>query len=186
MIPRMQFTATSPSALEAPPARIRRATRLRAVAVDLGLGIGIQFTFGAIALLVFLVTTGGGHRDLASSTATVGWAIALAGVPAWLGYLGHAVAVEGGTSGQQAAGLSVEGGPTRRLGRLAMHPLSAVGWCWLALVAAWATIPAVPLLLAAVAATVLGGSVISMALLAWNADAPALHDRLAGTRLAAR
>ena len=186
MMPRMQFTATSASADETPTPRTARSTRLRALAMDLGVGLGIQLGFGVLALLVFLVSTSGGDHDLSSSAAAIGWAIALAAIPAWFGYLGHAAAIDGGTPGQTSAGLTVEGGPTRRLARIAMHLVSAIGWCWLALVAAWATVPALPLMLAAVAVTVLGGGVVSVALLARDPNAPALHDRLAGTRLVAR
>ena len=186
MMPRMQFTATSASAFEVPPPRIARSARLRASAIDLGVGLGIQLGLGVLALLVFLVSTRGGDRDLSSGAAAIGWAIALAAIPAWFGYLGHAAAVEGGTPGQISAGVTVEGGPTRRLARLAMHPVSAIGWCWIALIAAWATVPGLPLMLAAVAVTVLGGGVVSVALLARDPNTPALHDRLAGTRLVAR
>lgn len=186
MMPRMQFTATSASATGASPHRTARSTRLRALVIDLGAGLAIQLGSGVLALLVFLASTSGGERDLSSSAAAIGWAIALAAVPAWFGYLGHAVAVDGGTPGQAATGLTVEGGPARRLARLALHPMSALGWCWLALVAGWATVPGVPLMLAAVAVTVLGGGVVSAVLLARDPGAPALHDRLAGTRLVAR
>jgi hypothetical protein len=186
MMPRMHFTATSASAAEASRHQTARSTRLRAFATDLGVGLGIQLGFGVLGLLVFLVSTRGGDRDLSSSAASIGWAIALAAVPAWLAYLGHASAVEGGTPGQTSAGLGLQGSPARRLARLAMHPVGAIGWCWLALVAAWATAPGLPLMLAAVAVTVLGGGVVSMALLARDPNAPALHDRLAGTRLVTR
>lgn len=189
MMPRMHFV-TMPAASSMPaaaaPAGVSRRARTRAVAFDLLLCAGIQVAFGALAFLVFIFQTGGGARDLTTATATTGWAIALAAVPAWLGLLGHSSALLDGTPGQRSAGFEVEGCPTRRVVRLAVHPLSALGWWWLALVAALATIPGVPLLLAAAGLIVLGGGLISAVLLLRNPNALPLHDRLTGTRLVAR
>ncbi len=186
MMPRMQFTATSTALTEAPAPRIARVIRLRALAIDLGLGAGIQGAFGVVALGVFLLATGGGARDLSSSAATMGWAIALAAAPAWLGYLGRSSVSDGSTPGQSSAQLTVEGGPFRRLARLALHPVGAFGWCWVAFVLALATVPGLPLIVASMAVCVLGGGVISALLVAHDPDALVLHDRLAGTRLVAR
>jgi hypothetical protein len=189
MMPRMHSTAipgASSMSTERSSARVSRRARVRAVAVDLLLCAGIQVAFGAIAFLLFVVSTGGGARDLATSTATLGWSIALAAVPAWLGLLGHASAVLDGTPGQRSAGLTVEGFPARRAVRLAVHPVSALGWLWLALVAALAAVPGLPFLLTAAGLIAIGGGVVSTVMLLLDPSALPLHDRLAGTRLVAR
>jgi len=182
----MQFTATSDAVAEPERGPLSRRGRVHAGLADLGLYVLIQITFGTITLAVFLVQSGGGARDLTSSTATVGWAIALAAIPAWLGALGHATVTESATPGQRRAGTTVEGSPVRRLVRLAIHPLSALGWWWVTVVAILATLPGVPFLLAAMTMSVATGGGISALLILRDPDARSLHDRIAGTRLVAR
>lgn len=189
MMPWMQFAAipsVSSMSTERSSARVSRRARVRAVAFDLLLCAGIQSALVALAFLLFIVQTGGGADDLGTTTATVGWALALAAVPAWLGLLGHSSTLLDGTPGQRSAGLGVEGAPTRRVARLAVHPLNALGWWWLALVAALAMIPGLPLLLTAAGFLALGGGVVSAVILLLDPSALPLHDRLAGTRLVAR
>jgi len=182
----MQFTATNPATVMPGRPTPRRRARLRGYVGDLGLYVVLQIAFGVLALVVFLVQTGGGARDLTSSTATAGWAIVLAAVPAWLGALGHATVTESRTPGQHRARTIVEGGPGRRLARLVVHPLSALAWWWATVVAVLSTIPGVPVLLAAMMISVLAGGVVSAALLLRDREALPLHDRIAGTRLVAR
>ncbi len=182
----MQFTATRDAIATPEHASISRRARLRACLIDLGLYALIQVAFGTITLVVFLAQSGGGARDLSSSAATVGWAIALAAVPAWLGAIGHAAAAEGATPGQHRSRTTVEGSPARRLARLAVHPLSALGWWWAMVVAVLATIPGLPLLLAAMSVTVVAGGAVSAALLLRDPEALPLHHRIAGTRLVAQ
>ena len=188
MMPRMHFMTMPASSMPAAavPAGVSRRARVRAVAFDLLVCAGIQAGAGALAVLVFVLQTDGGARDLSTTTATTGWAIALAAVPAWLGLLGHSSALLAGTLGQRSAGLEVEGASARRVVRLAVHPLSALGWLWLALVAALATIPGLPLLLTAAGLLVISGGVVSAVMLLRDPNALPLHDRLAGTRLVAR
>ncbi|MGE3960174.1 MAG: RDD family protein [Dehalococcoidia bacterium] len=159
---------------------------MRAVAFDVALCAGGQVVVAAVALLVFVLQTGGGETDLTARSATAGWAVALAGVPAWLGLLGHSSSLLGGTPGQRGARLAVEGSASRRLARLAAHPLGAIAWTWLALVAALATIPVVPILLAATALLAILAGLVSGAMLLRDPAALTLHDRIAGTRLVAR
>lgn len=189
MMPRMQFS-TMPGASSMPaaatPAGVSRRARTRAVVFDLLLCAGSQVAVGALALVVFMLQTGAGARDLTTASATTGWAVALAAVPAWFGLLGHSSALLDGTPGQRSAGLELEGTPTRRVLRLAVHPLSALGWLWLAVVAALATIPGVPLLLVAAAFSVVAAGAVSAVMLLRDPNTLPLHDRLTGTRLVAR
>lgn len=186
MMPRMQSIPAAGTITDnrAQAAILSRRSRVGSVLRDLGLyGFG-QLVLAAAALALSTVQTGWGERDLSTGTATFGWAIALAALPAWLGLLGQSAASYGSTPGQHAAGLVVEGAALRRVARIVVHPLGALGWAWLALVAALATVPAVPVLLAAAAILVLLGGVISAAMLLRSPDALPLHDRIAGTRLA--
>lgn len=192
MMPRMHSAAThgTPSTPTAPPgarpAGTARRARLLAVSFDLLLYAGAQAVLLALALLVFVLQTGGGERDLTAREATTGWAIALAAAPAWLGLLGHTSTVLGGTPGQRGAHLALEGGPVRRLVRIALHPLGAIGWGWLALVAWLAAIPGVPLLFASAAVLALIGGAASAVIVLRDPSSLPLHDRIAGTRLVAR
>src|SRR5690606_24298631 len=102
------------------------------------------------------------------------------GASAWWGD------ASGATPGQAWSGLAVEGAPARRLLRLALHPLGAAGWWWLAAVTALATVPALPLLLTSMGVLVLAGGVVSAMLLIARPGAAALHDRMAHTRMVAR
>ena len=186
MMPPMH-SATTPGASpfdasHAGPA-VPRAARARALAFDLALCVGGQVAAATMALVVFLLQTSGGERDLTSSAATAGWAIALAGVPAWLGLLGHSCSLLGGTPGQRGAHVSIEGTPGRRIARLALHPTGTVGWAWLALVAALAAVPGVAILFAAVAILGAIGALVSAAILVRDPAALPVHDRIAGTRL---
>lgn len=163
-----------------------RAAGLRAFVFDLALLAGLQAATATVAVLVFLIQSGGGERDLTSSAATTGWAIALAAVPAWLGLLGQGYAAHDGTPGQHRAGLAVEGTPLRRLVRLALHPVGMLGWGWLALVSALAALTGLALLFASAAVIVALGGLASGAIVLARPGSLPLHDRIAGTRLVVR
>jgi len=183
-------SATTPRASSVDASRVGpavpRAARARALAFDLALCAGGQLAAALAALAVFLLQTGGGERDLTSDAATAGWAVAMAGVPAWLGLLGHSCSLLGGTPGQRGAGVAVEGTPARRILRIALHPTGAVGWGWLAVVAGLATLPGAAALFAAAALLGVLGALFSAGLLIRDPAALPLHDRIAGTRLVAR
>ena len=120
--------------------------------------------------------------------ALAGW---LATVPAWIIWLALRLRQRGATLGQHRLGLAVST-PTRGDGvthrwrtslRLIVHPLSLPFWIWVALLAAlpgplWLLLTAsIP----ALAVTI--GSAVSMVFLVGSPHSPAIHDRLAGTRL---
>lgn len=167
-------------------ARASRRARLGALALDLAVGLAFQAATLAAAFLLFVLRTGGGARDLQTAEATLGWAIALAAVPAWLGLLVHSALLRGATPGQRAAGLAVEGSPPRRVLRLAGHPVGVIAWAWLAIIAFLAAVPGGPLLLLAAAMTALTAGVISGVMLLARPGTALLHDHMAGTRLVTR
>src|SRR5690606_31924260 len=131
MMPRMHSIATGAAAMPTTTADAPRRTRVRALTADLALCAAVQIAFATAAVLLWLVQTEGGARDLSSRSATVGWAIVLAAVPGWLGMLAQSSAARGGTPGQRWSNLTVLGTPSRRLLRLAVHPVGAIGWGWL-------------------------------------------------------
>lgn len=165
-------------------ASVSRAVRLQAAARDAVAGAVIGSVALAVAVAWLFGTSDGGAQDVDRAAATVGWAILLAAVPAWLSLLAISVPT-GATPGQRSSGLRVLGTPQRRLIRLAAHPFGATGWLWAASVLSLATVPVIPLLLAAVGVIVAGAGIASLVLLLIAPEAPALHDRLAGTRLVA-
>lgn len=157
--------------------------RARAIGIDLALGVALQAGALVLALVIFMVDSRAGARDLSTLGASAGWAALLAAVPAWLGLLAYGSWSGDATPGQHAAGLAVEGTPRRRLLRLAIHPLGLAGWAWLAILAMLATAPFV---VWATLALMAGAIASVSALAAMLPRAPALHDLLAGTRLVMR
>lgn len=181
MMPGMLATAfQTPAVTGVPPSR---RARWSACASDLALGGGAMAVATVLGVAWLLIRTGGGARDAQSGDAAFAFALALAAVPAWLTWLAFDLATRGGTPGQRARLLVVEGAPWRRVLRLAVHPVGAAGWLWLAVVAAIAVLPALTLLFASVATVVLAGGIVTALLTVRRRGEPGVHDRVAGTKL---
>lgn len=165
--------------------RPHRGHRLQASVIDAALGLGLVVLGSLIAFGWLLAVTGIGQQEPGALHNSVAFAIVLAAIPAWYGVLatGSLATPTSRTPGQSRAGLLVIGTPRRRLLRLSVHPLSAIGWWWLAGVSALATLPVLPLLLAAAGTIALLGGGVSLALLTVRPESRALHDRIAGTEI---
>ncbi len=171
----------TPAATGRPPSRVARWS---AVSIDLALGAAFGGVAVALAFGWLLVRTSGGLRDVPAGDAAFAFALVMASAPAWLAWLAYDLATRGATPGQRARGLFVLGSPSRRVLRLAFHPLGAIGWSWLALVSWIAVIPLLPLLFASVWLVVLAGGITTALLSFMRPGHPAVHDRLAYTRIA--
>lgn len=185
MMATMLPTATT-AALPEGAVRVALARRWGAVGVDAGLGLGFTLIAAVVAVAWLLLRTRAGAVDVGAGDAAFAFALVLASVPAWLGLLAAGLIEDGATPGQRRAGLAIEGGRWERLARLAVHPLGAVGWLWLTVVAAIATVDGLAALFAAAAVIVLAGGVLSYALGLVRPGWPPLHDRIAGTRMVRR
>lgn len=138
---------------------------------------------GVIAMAWLLLRTGAGRDDVSEFDAILAAAVVLAVPPAWFVRFALATA-DGGTAGQRAAGLEVEGARRQRTLRVALHPLSLPAWWWLAALAAAAGAQ-----LGAVALALTGGAVAlgaAASLLRWAGGRAGLHDVAAGTRIQVR
>ncbi|MCK9486507.1 MAG: RDD family protein [Dehalococcoidia bacterium] len=169
----------TPFAPGVPPSR---RARWGAVAIDILVGAGLAAGALAGGTAWLLVRTEAGTRDVPSGDAAFAFALLLSAVPAWLTLLAFSLATRGATPGQRSRHLEVQGAPWRRVVRLAVHPLGAAGWLWLAVVAMIAILPTLALLFASLGVTVLAGGVLS-SLLALRRGEPGVHDRVASTRL---
>ncbi len=163
-----------------------RRARWAAVALDAAAGLGLALLLYGLGAAWLLVRTGGGERDVGSGDGTLAFALLMAAVPGWLAWLGFALFTGGATPGQRARGLAVAGTPWRRVLRLAIHPLGACGWFWLAAVAQMSLLPAVSLLLTAIGFVVLASGLASVVLTLRRRGARGVHDRIASTYLALR
>jgi hypothetical protein len=192
---------------------IDRRRRLLAVGFDVGGGLVAMLAALAIATLWLLLRSGLGRDDAGGGDAVLALSLVAGVAPAWAVYLGAALWRGGMTPGQRRAGVAVQSrgsgeasapfnGPRvsgalvepgeapgtarwRRALRLAVHPISLPVWGWVALTALLAGVPWLwlPFALATVAVA-LAGAVSLVLLLVWP-SMPALHDRVAGTSLAA-
>ena len=186
----MMLSASETTAAEMAQARPGRGRRLTAFAVDCGSGLLALLAGVLLAAVWLLLRSGLGLIDAPEGDAVVAAAVAGATAPAWAAWLFARSRRRGATFGEGVAGLGVaeregHGRPSgrRRSLRLALHPLSLPLWGWLALTALLSGLPwawAPPLLVVALVAL---GGVGSLALLLVRPSAPALHDRVAGTRL---
>lgn len=170
---------TSVTAGDAPS----RRRRLRALALDLAVGVALHLGMGLLAVAWLMVRTRGGEVDVAPGDAALAFALVMAALPAWLGWLAADLVGRSSTRGQRASGLAVAGSPLRRVARLALHPFAVLGWLWLAAVAELALLPTVSLLLLAAAVLVAAAAVTSGAIAIGWPSTVLIHDRVAGTRL---
>lgn len=168
-----------------PPGRRRRAA---AFASDLAAGLAALLVACLVAAAWLLARSAWGRDDPADGDTALAFALIGAVPPAWLAWLALHLARDAATPGEGAAGLRVEGARNgrRRLLRLAVHPLGASGWVWVALLLWVAGASSLALAPAIVAAAVAAGGIVSAAMLAVRPGARPLHDRLAGTRLVRR
>lgn len=166
---------------ERPPTR---GERLAAAALDAAVLLGLLTGALIVALAYLLARTAWGRFDVGLGDALVATALVGATVPAWVALQCASLLAAGASVGQRTLGLAVEArAPWRRLARLAAHPLAAPAWGWLTLTTLIAGLPWLPLLPAVAGALVLVGGAVSLVLLLARPEAPALHDRVAGTRL---
>lgn len=165
---------------------VTRRRRVAALIIDLAILAGFAAVASLLSLAWMLARTEGGRYDLAIGDSAVAFALLLAAVPAWAALLAADVVLFGATPGERRLRLAIEGGPLRRLVRLAVHPLGVIAWLWLAAMANLATLPVVGLVLLAVAMTGLLGVAASIILVLRAPSAGGVHDLLAGTRLVAR
>jgi len=172
-------------------ARVTRRARLGAAALD-ALAVLPPLVIAGIAAVAWLLArTAWGRDDPTSVDASIALSLVAAAPGAWLARLGHALVVSGATPGQRARGLRVERtravAPTAtdgaRVLRLALHPFGAVGWALVAGTLYLAAAPEAAVAVAGIAALVLAGGAVSLAIVLVAPDARALHDRLAGTRV---
>ncbi len=128
------------------------------------------------------VRSSGGAVDIAPGDARVGAAIALATPPAWFAWFASGV-LSGRTWGQARTGVFVAGSGPQRALRVAAHPLAGAVWAWLVLV----LLAAGQILAALVTLIVLGavilGAAVSLGGWVFRPAAPAVHDRIARTRV---
>ncbi len=168
----------------APGLLVPRRERFLAAAADLASALPMITIAVGVAAAWLLVRTGAGREDARGLDAAIALAVVGAVPPAWLARLALGLLDQHATPGQHARGLRVEATRTRAvLVRLALHPFGAVGWAWLAGIAALAQSMALAGVLGAVAALVLVAGGVSLAMILVAPGAPTLHDRLAGTRL---
>jgi len=159
------------------------------MAIDAAIGLAILTLSVAVAAVWLFAVTGAGASEPGSLANSVAFAIVMMSIPAWLAYLVGASCAgpeEGATRGQRRAGIAVEGARLNRAVRLAAHPLGSAGWLWAAGVASLATVPGLPLLLAAMSIIVLAAGLVSVVMLTVRPRTAALHDRVAGTTVVCR
>jgi len=174
----------------ADPARApTRGERAAAVLIDLGVAVVATVAAAASALLYLFVRTGAGAADVGGGDSAVAAALVLAAPAGWLIWQGERARGGRGTVGQARMRLALAPAGARRMrpqARLAAHPLSAIGWLWLAALALVLDAPVAALPAAALAAVwVLLGLAATVAVTRHPGSRP-LHDRVAGTRLVRR
>lgn len=173
--------------LTTPLTPLTRRGRLLASLRDLLSLLPLLAVTTLIAVAWLLARTAWGRDDARDLDTAVALAIAAAAPPVWLARIAFGLLTAQATPGQQAQRLSVEvtGARTRYplAVRLALHPFGAIGWGWAAGVIALAQWYAAALAVGAVAAVILLGGLVSLAIVLVAPGARALHDRAAGTRL---
>ncbi len=138
-----------------------------------------------VAFLVLLVRTEWGRYDPGDGDSLVAAALIAAVVPGWYAWLAAGAIWDASTPGQRTVGLLVLAPLSRRrlarIGRFLVHPVSVPIWLWLAVGAALATLPWLPLLFAAIAVTMLIVAAVSAGLVIRRPAARAIHDHVGGT-----
>lgn len=166
---------------------ITRRARLRAGARDLLALLPPLATASMIAVAWILVRTAWGRDDARDLDTAIALAIVAAVPPAWLARIALALLTAQATPGQRAERLAVDATRARIRHavavRLALHPLGAIGWGWVAGELALAQWYTAALAAGALAAVLLLCGLVSLAIILVAPDARALHDRAAGTRL---
>jgi len=166
-------------AIEAPT----RRDRLVAAAVDGAALAAFEAVAFVLAVTWLLARTEAGAIDVRDGDAVVAASMLAAAPAAWIAWLALAAA-RGATPGERRAGLRVDSTPRRALLRQAARPLAGLVWAWLALFVLVTLGPWPALVPLIVAALIEVAGLASTALWLVRPTAPALHDRLAGTRLA--
>jgi hypothetical protein len=183
MMARM-LVSTALHAAETQDSAVPRTARFLVNLLDGLLLVACLVAATAVAFAWLFVATRAGSATPTSFQATIAWSMVMAAVPAWAGVLVATSARDahsGSTPGQVRRRLTVPGSRRQRIARLSVHPISALAWWWAAAVAALATLPLVPLVLASLGLVALGGGFVSAVIVAVRPGTLALHDRIAGT-----
>ncbi len=184
--------APPPTAASAPappggaPRRLRRLGAATADVVALWIAIiGVLI----VANLYLLVRTAAGRYDVGDVDSLIAVTFEASIVPVWVAWQVFSVVRTGATAGQRLLGLRVETLPRAHAGarflRMALHPVSAPAWLWLALMIWLAGAPRALSLtpVMGAAAVVAAGVASGVILLVRPPGARAIHDRLARTRI---
>jgi hypothetical protein len=175
-----------PAEAPAPVATPGRARRLAAVLADVVAALAAQLGGLLLALVWLLAVTDRGRFDPTVREAEVAWALLFAALPAWFAWLAVRAARHRQTAAQRRLGVRIEAATgARAVLRLALHPLTALGWLWFAGFATLLGHWQLALGALALAGGWLAAGLLSGLLLLRSRDARPLHDRLAGTRLVA-
>lgn len=179
--------APTPAPPVPPGAAPRRLRRLGAATVDL-VALWIA-TIGVlvVANIYLLGRTSIGRYDVGDIDSLIAVTLEASIVPVWIAWQVMSVAATGATAGQRLLGLRVEALPSAHAGarylRMALHPISAPAWLWLALMiwlaGAPRTLSLTPVL--AAGAVVAAGIASGVVVLARPRGARAIHDILART-----
>ncbi len=172
--------------LDAAPRRLRRLGAAAADVVALWIAIIGVLLVGNGYLLV---RSAAGRYDVGDVDSLIAVALEASIVPVWVAWQVISVAATGATAGQRRLGLRVEALPSAHAGarylRMALHPIAAPAWLWLALMiwlaGAPRTLSLTPVLAAGV--VVAAGIASGVILLARPPGARAIHDQLARTRI---
>ncbi|MEZ4502858.1 MAG: RDD family protein [Dehalococcoidia bacterium] len=159
-----------------------RRARLLAAAIDGTALVAFEGVAFLVAVAWLLVRTEWGAIDVRDGDAVVAASLLAAAPAAWAAWIALE-ATRGATPGERRARLHVTSTPRRALLRQATRPLAGLAWGWLALFVLVVLGPWPALVLLVVAGLVLLAGLASMVLWLARPEAPALHDRLAGTRL---
>jgi len=185
MMPGMLASQDDTSAQAGAPA-ITRRQRVVAILIDLAILASLAAFALGIGMAWLLLRTGFGAEDPTSRDTHIAFGLLMATVPMWLTFVGRELILTASTPGQRHAKLAVQGSQRIRLVRLITHPIAAVGWLWLALIANLATLPLAPLFFTSAATIPILGGLITTLIALRSPTARGIHDHIAGTRLVAR
>ena len=173
-------------------ARATRGRRAAALALDAGSGLLAALAAAVLATAWLLARTGRGALDPTDGDTALAFAVVAAVPAAWVAWLVLRLRRDAATPGQRALHLHVASArgleapapaATRAVVRLAVHPLGAVGWAWLAMLTALAGGWPLDAAFGLVALAVAAAGLASAAMLLVRPHARPLHDRIAGTRV---
>jgi len=173
-----------------PPALAPRGRRARAAIADLGVLFGGALVAFLGGMAYLLIRTNWGRYDTSDIDSALAGALLVAVPPTVAAWLLLSVAEHRATPGQRRAGLVIarreDGWRGARLLRMALHPLSLPFWVWLVAMLSLLAVPVLPWLVVVWGALVGLGGLSSAVLFALRPGTPAIHDRVARTRVVVR